>query len=909
MFHTWLFTCFTRDLHVKFLVGLQESPYSRRVFIDQWIDDLPEFQETCHTDENNDTSVLNALYRIEAGSEIPSVTIDKFDGNPLNYIDFIDKFKVCVHDKKHLTDSIRMMQLKMHLTSDADRVISGIGISGIMYATALKTLKLEFGQPSVIARAYINKLTKGSKLSSGDRQGLRDFSLDIVNCIAKLKQIDFFSDINASDNLRKIVRRMPEGMIHISELVRKRARAAYDPDFGDIRVSTSKYDSSNKQSENHSRTYRGVHSSQNTPRVIKCYVCGENHRVAQCPSFSDSTLSERQEYVKTLRLCYSCLNKGHTSKDCRSKRICNKSGCTSCHHVLLHNNVTPTTTASASSPLDKTTMLPVVRVRFRSTNGKYLEGNVLVDSGAGTTVIRKEFAKNLGLQGHRDTLKLSVVGGKTIQESTSRRLKFFVAPIDGGEEFEIEAHELEKTVLSVPALDRSWLSSFAHLQDINFPHKAGSIDLILGTQYSHLHAETHIRQGLPFQPLAKRTRLGWYVMGPDNSDTVTSVPSINFIEKINLEKFYDFETLGVQAPNCECPKSLTSLEDKKALKLFETSCKRENNRYTIGLPWRKDSNLLPDNYDLAYKRLQSIEKKLEKEPIKAELYQKAIQEYIDNKWARPLTANELESRDKPVYYLPHHGVFRSDKASTPLRVVFDPACKYEGVSLNSFFYKGPCLIGNLLGISLRFREEAIAFSGDISKMFLQICLPESDVQVHRFLWRNLNTSVEPTVYCLLRVTFGDKPSPDMANFVMLRIAHECNQTSPNAATILQRDRYVDDIIHSCATPDEAIKRMHEIDNVLETGSFKIKEWCCSDFSHQNLSSANNVSLDGEKGVKTLGVYWNPQLDSIGFSVKNFSIEKYTKRNVLSKNCMLYDPLGLACSVTIKSRIEIRTYGG
>ena len=166
-----------------------------------------------------------------------------------------------------------------------------------------------------------------------------------------------------------------------------------------------------------------------------------------------------------------------------------------------------------------------------------------------------------------------------------------------------------------------------------------------------------------------------------------------------------------------------------------------------------------------------------------------------------------------MYYLPHHGVFRSDKASTPLRVVFDPACKYEGVSLNSFFYKGPCLIGNLLGILLRFREEAIAFSGDISKMFLQICLPESDIQVHRFLWRNLNTSVEPTVYCLLRVTFGDKPSPDMANFVMLRIAHECNQTSPNAATILQRDRYVDDIIHSCATPDEAIKRMHEIDNV------------------------------------------------------------------------------------------------
>ena len=39
--------------------------------------------------------------------------------------------------------------------------------------------------------------------------------------------------------------------------------------------------------------------------------------------------------------------------------------------------------------------------------------------------------------------------------------------------------------MNVEALDRPWLKSFPHLQDVQFLHKAGPIDLILGVQYSY----------------------------------------------------------------------------------------------------------------------------------------------------------------------------------------------------------------------------------------------------------------------------------------------------------------------------------------------------------------------------------------------------------------------------------------
>ena len=146
-------------------------------------------------------------------------------------------------------------------------------------------------------------------------------------------------------------------------------------------------------------------------------------------------------------------------------------------------------------------------------------------------------------------------------------MKFWISPLDKEEEFTIEAHEIDKTILNVPALDRPWLKTFAHLRDVEFPHKAGPIDLILGVQYSHLHAEEEVRQGLQFQPVGKRTRLGWHVIGSDN---------------------FEFETLGVQARDCSCPKTVMSTEYRMAMDLFEASCTKEEHRYVIGLPWKKD---------------------------------------------------------------------------------------------------------------------------------------------------------------------------------------------------------------------------------------------------------------------------------------------------------------------------------
>ena len=73
-----------------------------------------------------------------------------------------------------------------------------------------------------------------------------------------------------------------------------------------------------------------------------------------------------------------------------------------------------------------------------------------------------------------------------------------------------------------------------------------------------------------------------------------------------------------------------SRDGKKAMDLFESSCKLLDGRCVIGLPWKKDPVNLPNSYPVAKRRLESLERSLMKNPTKAKKYSEVIREYERN---------------------------------------------------------------------------------------------------------------------------------------------------------------------------------------------------------------------------------------------------------------------------------------
>ena len=70
------------------------------------------------------------------------------------------------------------------------------------------------------------------------------------------------------------------------------------------------------------------------------------------------------------------------------------------------------------------------------------------------------------------------------------------------------------------------------------------------------------------------------------------------------------------------------------------------------------------------------------------------------------------------HYLPHYAVFREDKNTSKIRIVFDTSARSEGSSLNDCLYKGPQLTPLIFDILHRFQTYPVALSSDIDKVFL-----------------------------------------------------------------------------------------------------------------------------------------------------------------------------------------------
>ena len=71
-----------------------------------------------------------------------------------------------------------------------------------------------------------------------------------------------------------------------------------------------------------------------------------------------------------------------------------------------------------------------------------------------------------------------------------------------------------------------------------------------------------------------------------------------------------------------------------------TSIQFENGRYVVAAPWRNERPSLPNNRPLAEKRLESTERKVEKNPEIAEAYQKVIEEYLEKNYIRRVPLDE-----------------------------------------------------------------------------------------------------------------------------------------------------------------------------------------------------------------------------------------------------------------------------
>ena len=181
----------------------------------------------------------------------------------------------------------------------------------------------------------------------------------------------------------------------------------------------------------------------------------------------------------------------------------------------------------------------------------------------------------------------------------------------------------------------------------------------------------------------------------------------------------------------------------------------------------------------------------------------------------------------------------------------------------------------------------------------------------------MNTNVPPDICCITAVNMGDRPSGTIATIGLYKTAEMAEFQHPDEAEVIKKSSYVDDIVDSVATAEQAVHMTTNIIKILKADNFIIKKWT---ISRDNC----DTDIDSNCTEKILGIEWEPKSDVLCIPVKlNFSALKNgirtepditvynlheklpTKRNVMSQLSSMYDPLGLLTPFTVRGKILLR----
>ncbi|XP_059045010.1 uncharacterized protein LOC131840832 [Achroia grisella] len=917
------------ELYVEFKCALQDSMALLKK-------DEPKEKEENSKDQSSNSPSGSSI------AHLPRISLPIFSGKYLEWQSFHDLFVSMIDSNTSLAEVQKLHYLKAHLSGEAEQILRHIPITDANYTQCWNKLKKRYNNRRYIANSILTRLVGQRKLMTESANGIKQL-LDTTNdCLSAL------SNIGVNTSSWDII------IIHLVSLkLDNSTRVQWEhriSDHSDILPTLEEF---NKFLECRFLAMECLHNNERNddkverPKVfsvtaISCSFCKESHLLFQCEKFCNESYESRHEFIQKNKLCFNCFGSNHPVSRCKRRTTCRR--CGRRHHSLLH----PEGNSSSSSNMElnqtnesehreqenvqREEVQESSRISTHFANGSisspgqvmlatalvHVDTNrdcytlrALLDQGSQASFVTERVVQLLGLRKIPFKGIVSGLGGDQFNLSIKHMVIFKIQSIYTSFSYEIQAYVLNALSSSLPAQKLN-IQDWPELSGLTLADPGygtpSKIDLLLGADvYGMILTNNIIRKG---SVTAQDTQLGWILSGRVevnhhcHHSSIVSMHSLDNSDEI-LRKFWELESGKEQ--------NFMSEEDKACEEYYEkTTTRDESGRYVVRLPFRKNNPDCEqgDFKEIAKKRLLTMERKLEKDPILRKECSRVIEEYIDMNHMELITEEREKVRADAVY-LPLLVVVRLDKSTTAVRLVFDASCKgNNGKSLNDDLLTGPRLQGELRHLLMKWRTYPICFVADIIKMYRQVKVHDEDTRYQRILWRH-NSNEPFREYRILRVTFGVSSAPYLAVKSLQQVAKDEGKHFPLAADRVLQDFYMDDLMSGCQTEEEAVDIYNQMVELLDRGGFKLQKWASnSQKLMQEIQEDNkadrNLVIKTDDLVKILGVSWNVSSDEFEYVIKlHPQMQPITKRVILSDISRLFDPLGWIAPVIIQAKIYIQ----
>ena len=348
-----------------------------------------------------------------AGVKLPKIHIKKFSGEPTEWQQFLDTFSATVHRNTRISKIEKFSYLTGFLGGAAEKCIEGIPLVEDNYQKALDLLGRRFGNKQVIISAHVNKLLKLDKVKTGRNiQELRNLFDQVESHVRSLSSLNVLSEHYGPLLIPIILERLPDDIrLQISRILGQE-NWMIEEFMATLKVEivareSCCYMKSQVGAEDKSKGYFTTGALMTGMKPLVCAFCGKDHYHDKCTVVTD--IEERKEYAKKNRLCYKCLFKSHTIRNCRSKRNCYSCKGTN-HHSAICNKKAEKRISNGDGDGDQAQQVQLVGSRtsvllqtacaIASDNRetRNIPVKIVLDSGAERTYIAEKLVKKLQLE-------------------------------------------------------------------------------------------------------------------------------------------------------------------------------------------------------------------------------------------------------------------------------------------------------------------------------------------------------------------------------------------------------------------------------------------------------------------------------------------------------------------------------
>ena len=447
-----------------------------------------------------------------------------------------------------------------------------------------------------------------------------------------------------------------------------------------------------------------------------------------------------------------------------------------------------------------------------------------------------------------------------------------------------------------------------------FPHSVDEFDvlLLIGANCGELMFSTSWGDHAPY---IHQTPLGLAVVGPVCTSESQPLKALRTSITPTSGKLCTMQRRFVPQYNKEkltCPFETRDDDDLPAMSqenivfydiLKESIGVNEAGNIQMDLPIKPNAEIPKNKWPVFYRTKNTLSR-LKRKGKELQSCLKVMSEYLEAGHFEQVGA--VETTSKLVNHIHIFPVYNESKDKT--RLVFNSAAAIHGKSLNSVLLPGIDEGSKLLGVLLRFRIGEYGFSADIEKMFHSFHVSEEFRDLLRFWWfRDNDPSKDLVEYRAKVMIFGNRTSPACANFgIQFAAGSNIGMSKPSSSQLLQDNMYVDDLVASKDTVDDAVEALTGCVDILAHYNIRLHKFSASDkrilhqFPETEWASTDVTIQPGEYDARVLGIRWCSENDTLSLS-STVPTRPFTKRGLLAVIHSVYDPLGWCspCLLTAK----------